>query len=163
MSLTWACDPGLSGAIAYTDGETIEVWEMPVIQVAGRREIIIPKLVSIFLQAERAKPHTGIRRLYLERVSARPGQGVVSMFRFGESYGIIRGVCAGRGIPVELVTPQAWKKAMKVPSGKDSGRFRAMEEFPMHTELFERKKDHGRADAALLALYGRRKEGNETH
>lgn len=153
---TWGCDPGLTGAVAATDGMNVAVWDMPVLQVKKKRELCIPELAGWLSRDRNALGILKPSRLYLERVAARPGQGVVSMFRFGESFGIIRGICGALSIPVELVTPSHWKRVMRVPSGKDGGRFRAMEEFPRDHELFKRKKDHGRADAALLALYAHR-------
>ena len=89
----------------------------------------------------------------IEQVGAMPGQGVTSMFRFGEAYGIIKGVLGGLRLPVELVTPSVWKRELKVQKGKESSRLRALELFPEQTDLFKLKKHHGRADAALIALY----------
>jgi crossover junction endodeoxyribonuclease RuvC len=82
------------------------------------------------------------------------GQGVSSVFSFGRSAGIIEGVLAAFDIPTTLVTPQAWQKAMAVRDGKDGSRERAMQLFPASAELFQRKKDDGRSDAALIAKYG---------
>ena len=82
-----------------------------------------------------------------------PGQGVTSMFSFGRSLGILEGTLAGLDIPYTLVTPQVWKKAMGANASKDGAREMAMRLWPSKSELFKRKKDDGRAEAALLALY----------
>jgi len=93
--------------------------------------------------------------VFVEQVSARPGQGVTSMFRFGESFGLVKGVCAGIGLPLTLVTPQEWRRGMRVPTGKDGSRQRILELQPELAKRFARKKDHGRADAMLIALHGK--------
>jgi crossover junction endodeoxyribonuclease RuvC len=82
-----------------------------------------------------------------------PGQGVSSVFSFGRTYGAIEGVVASLGIPMRRVVPQVWIKKMKVRNGKDGARAMAMELFPHSADKFARKKDHNRADAALLAYY----------
>ena len=83
-----------------------------------------------------------------------PGQGVSSMFAFGRNVGTIEGIMAGLVWPVCYVTPQAWQKAVSVRQGKDGSRLRAIELFPSYAQLFARKKDDGRSDAALIAWYG---------
>jgi crossover junction endodeoxyribonuclease RuvC len=146
-------DPGLSGAIAiyniYT--EELVVMDMPVVEMTRngkhKREVS-PALVADVIAGK------GAVRAYMERVSAMPGQGVSSMFSFGRSAGIVEGVLAAYEIPVTLVTPQAWMKAMAVRAGKDGSRERAMQLFPAYSTLFARKKDDGRSDAALIAKYG---------
>lgn len=142
-------DPGLSGAIVHLDPEAghIDIFDMPVLEVRKKREVS-PQLVADILSQF---PESTI---YLERVSARPGQGVSSMFNFGMSYGIIRGVAGGLKMKIELVTPQSWMGKMKVPSGKDASRQRAMDVFPSFSQSFARKKDDGRSDAALICMYG---------
>jgi len=146
-------DPGLSGAIAiyniYT--EELIVMDMPTVEMTRngkhKREVS-PALVADVIAGK------GAVRAYMERVSAMPGQGVSSMFSFGRSAGVVEGVLAAYEIPVTLVTPQAWMKAMGVRAGKDGSRERAMQLFPAYSTLFARKKDDGRSDAALIAKYG---------
>lgn len=146
-------DPGLSGAIAiyniYT--EELVVMDMPTVEMTRngkhKREVS-PALVADVIAGK------GAVRAYMERVSAMPGQGVSSMFSFGRSAGIVEGVLAAYEIPMTLVTPQAWMKAMAVRAGKDGSRERAMQLFPAYSTLFARKKDDGRSDAALIAKYG---------
>lgn len=88
-----------------------------------------------------------------EEVHAMPGQGVSSMFAFGEALGIIKGACAGLGLPLHLVAPQEWQRATRTRGGKDGARARASELYPTEAHLFARVKDDGRADAALIATY----------
>jgi crossover junction endodeoxyribonuclease RuvC len=89
----------------------------------------------------------------VEKVGAMPGQGVVSMWNFGRSAGIIEGVVAALRMSSTYVTPQTWTKAVGRAAGKDASRMRAMELFPTRADLFKRAKDDGRADAALIAYW----------
>ena len=148
-------DPGLNGAIAFFDTEKghLSVLDMPVLEVQRngktKKEISPHGLASILtLGACGWKPAA-----VLERVGAMPGQGVTSVFSFGRSVGLVEGVLAAYNIPVSIVTPQAWQKAAAVRGGKDGSRQRACELFPNYANLFARKKDDGRADAACMAWY----------
>jgi crossover junction endodeoxyribonuclease RuvC len=95
---------------------------------------------------------------FVEKVHSMPGQGVRSMFTMGVGYGAWLGLLAGLQIPTTLVMPQRWKKVMLADQGqdKDASRLRAIQLFPTEAEYFTRKKDDGRAEAALIAEYGRR-------
>jgi len=146
-------DPGLTGAIAKVSGEDIEVWDMPTLEVRKKR-FLNATLLAELLSSINWQQNPQKCEVLLERVSARPGQGVTSMFSFGTSYGIIQGIIATLGIPLTFVTPQEWRKKMGVPKGKDGSRQRILELRPDLASRFARKKDHGRADAVLLALYG---------
>jgi crossover junction endodeoxyribonuclease RuvC len=145
-------DPGLSGAFAFytPDEKHLEIVDMPVVEVTRngkvKREVSAP-LVSSVLGGR------GIEFAVIERVGAMPGQGVTSVFSFGKSVGIVEGVLAAKGIPTHPATPQAWQKMFNVRAGKDGSRECAMRMFPWCSEYFERKKDDGRSDAALMALY----------
>jgi crossover junction endodeoxyribonuclease RuvC len=146
-------DPGLSGAMAFLDTGTgmIAVEDMPTVEVKRNNKLkreVSPQLVAAII----IKRHVGAA--YLEKVNAMAGQGVSSVFSFGRSAGIMEGVLAAFDIPTTLVTPQTWQKAMGVRDGKDGSRERAMQLFPASAELFQRKKDDGRSDAALIAKYG---------
>jgi crossover junction endodeoxyribonuclease RuvC len=147
-------DVGLSGAIAMMRGETLTgIVDMPTVTLdrngKAKRQISIPELIEILnlFQPEEA---------FIERVFARSGQGVTSVFSFGRSLGAIEGVIAARSIKTTLVIPQVWQKDMGVLGGKDGARARAMELFPYNVDYFKRKKDDGRADAALIACWGLR-------
>ena len=146
-------DPGLSGALALynTSDQTVEVFDMPVLELVrnGKKKGEVSAQALANLLAGR-----GIKAAFLERVNAMPGQGVTSVFSFGRSTGIVEGILAAYDIPTTLVTPQAWQKAVGQRAGKDGSRERAMQLFPAQADLFQRKKDDGRSDAALIAYYG---------
>ena len=145
-------DPGLNGAIAYLDIDDghLSIVDMPTFEVKRNNKVkreVSPSGVAHELTV------AGVRGVVLERVGAMPGQGVTSVFSFGRSVGIIEGILAAYEMPVDIVTPQAWQKACGVRGGKDGSRLRACELFPNYATLFARKKDDGRADAALMAWY----------
>ncbi len=94
--------------------------------------------------------------VYVERVSAMAGQGVTSVFSFGRSFGMIEGILAALKMPVTFVAPATWTRAIGRSPGKDASRARAMELFPNYEYFFKRVKDDGRADAALIAHWGRK-------
>jgi len=144
-------DPGLSGAIALIaeHGDLVEVHDMPVVD----------GLVSSALLANLIRGR-GVDVAVVEQVSARPGQGVSSMFKFGRSLGVVEGVLSTLGVPVVYVTPGKWKKAMGLSSDKELSRRRAIDRWPDRAASFARKKDDGRAEAALLAEYHRTKGGS---
>ena len=146
-------DPGLHGALAFFDYEagTLVVNDMPTVTVerGGKSKgEVSPQLLAMVIR------QFDVRRAVVERVNARPGQGVTSMFSFGRSMGIVEGVLGGLNIPMSYVTPQAWRKAMQVREGKDGSRLRAMELFPAYADEFKLKKWDGRAEAALIAYCG---------
>lgn len=144
-----AIDPGIAGAIAVLGGdELVAVFDMPVMAGTGKRQQVnAAELVKIL------SPYIANSVAYLEQASAMPKQGVSSMFSFGCSYGIIQGVLAALSIPMVIVSPRKWKKqAGLIGKEKDAARALAQQLYPI-AEL-GRKKDIGRADAILIALYG---------
>lgn len=147
-------DPGARGAIAIVDRRSglVDAIDMPTVEVkigGAMKHRVSPEAIAAELRA-----YAPSAIAFIERVGAMPGQGVTSMFAFGEAYGLVRGVLAGMGIPCTTVTPAVWVKAMRVTQGKDGSRQRAMELYPSHAHLFKRVKDDGRADAALVAAWG---------
>jgi len=146
-------DPGLSGAIAFYDTVegAVEIADMPTVEISrngkNKREVSAVLLSNILTRHK-------VEAAFLERVNAMAGQGVTSVFSFGRSSGMVEGILAAYDIPTTLVTPQAWQKAVGQRAGKDGSRERAMQLFPAQAELFQRKKDDGRSDAALIAYYG---------
>jgi crossover junction endodeoxyribonuclease RuvC len=156
MKIFLGVDPGASGAIAVLqeDGVLLAVIDMPVVELKVGKAM--KRRVSPEILAHALSPYAGAVA-YLEQVSAMPGQGVSSMFAFGESYGIVKGVLAALGIGTHLVTPGAWKKAMGLNAGKDGSRARAIQMWPSHVGDFKRIKDDGRAEACLIAEFGRSK------
>ena len=144
----WGIDPGLNGAIALFDMMEghLEVHDMPVMEINKKRQVN-PQLLTNILEQHDAP-------VFIEQVGARPGQGVSSMFNFGKSFGICLGVSAGLKLQTTTVSPVTWQRACKVEKGKDGNRLRAVQTFPNFSNLFARKKDDGRADAALIAYWG---------
>jgi crossover junction endodeoxyribonuclease RuvC len=148
-------DPGASGAIAILDlrGGLVDTIDMPTVEVQigkAMKHRVSPELI-----AEELRMYAPFAVAFIEKVGAMPGQGVSSMFAFGEAYGLVRGVLAGMSVPCTFVVPSVWTKAMRVEGGKDGSRKRAMELFPEKAGLFRRVKDNGRADAALIAAWGK--------
>jgi hypothetical protein len=139
-----AIDPGLSGAAAWffpAHPELISAEDLPV---AGH-EI---DAAALRRRIDQMRPDVAI----IEQVAARPGQGVSSMFRFGQAYGTVIGVIAGAGIPLYRTSPSRWKKHYHLDSDKEAARALAIRLWPSSAH-FGLKKHHGRAEAALLARY----------
>jgi len=140
-------DPGLSGAIACYGPDGYRSEEMPVMRTGVKnKQCVNPLGVKDILLS------MGSGTVYLERVRSMPGQGVVSVFSFGDTFGCLRAVVAVLGYPIVQVTPQKWKKYYTLSSDKEQARARAIEMFPK--ENFNRKKDSDRAEALLIAYYG---------
>lgn len=142
-------DPGASGAVALIGDDVALVEDWPGDPVAAA-DLLRSWLVQY-----------NVKLCALERVASRPGQGVSSVFRFGENFGCWQGVLAALSIPYVMPTPQAWQKGLIVPSDGPDTKARALAVarrlFPS-TDL-SRKKDHGRADALLLAHHTRKVKG----
>jgi crossover junction endodeoxyribonuclease RuvC len=147
-----AFDPGLCAgwAVLNQRGDIVACFDMPIIGDGSQRRVDAANL------ADAIREHGPYAFAIVEQVSARPGQGVSSMFRFGQAYGTILGVIGALAIPVRHVSPARWKKALGLNSDGEASRARAIETWPNHAELFARKKDHNRAESALLGLYGLR-------
>lgn len=145
-------DPGLGGALAFiADDGVILVHDMPTIQAGKRRTIDRIELARLI---DAAGP---IEAAYVEKVGTRPGEGAVGAFSFGRGVGIIIGILTAHFIPVHEVTPASWKAkvGIKAGAGKDASRALAKEFWQRDAGLFARVKDDGRAEAALIAFYGR--------
>jgi hypothetical protein len=147
-------DIGATGAIAaLTDkGELIDVWDMPCLRDGprNRRTVNAPLLAEIIY-----KSHAD--RAFVERVGPRPMEGAVGAFAFGDAKGVCRGVLAAAAIPSIFITPVTWKRTVGIPPGKDMkdmARSNAINRWPGQAELFKRKMDDGRAEAALIGLAG---------
>ena len=149
-------DPGLSGAVAAVDsqGDLITIWYMPVVEMkvvsSMKKRICAQSLVS---ELHLFKNDDAFA--LIEQVNAMPGQGVTSMFNFGKSAGILEGIFAGMIFPYGHVIPGRWKKHHNLNASKDAARELAMRTWPAKADLFKRKKDDGRAEAALIALYSK--------
>jgi crossover junction endodeoxyribonuclease RuvC len=147
-------DPGATGALAMIDTDlgALVVIDMPSAVVRTSKTTQRRQVSESWLAAALATldPDTA----WIERVHALPKQGVTSSFNFGLSYGIARGVLAALAIPVTLVTPQEWKRHFRLGPDKNEARLIASRMFPANARDFTRVKDDGRAEAALLALFG---------
>ena len=150
-------DPGITGAIYFNTVEGKIVVDMPIMaKTSGKGNQINPyELTSLLIQPPIDRL-TGIKAAYLESVHAMPGQGVSSVFSFGKSVGTIEGVLAALNIPLVMVTPQRWKKNAKlIGKDKDAARTLAIQLYPELSDRLSRKKDIGRADAILIAEFGK--------
>lgn len=145
-------DPGISGALALLTalGE-LTVADLPTIEIerGGKAKRSIDAMALADMIRAMHPTHA-----IIERVGAMPGQGVASMFSFGRSVGQIEGIVATLAVPVSYVTPQTWRRSLSVPAGKDGSRLRASQLMPAYAERWRRSRDDGRAEAALIALYG---------
>lgn len=148
-------DPGLSGALALLRGdECIAIKDMPATDDGSKRAVNAALLADALVEFYGLAGHSRML-VVLERVSARPGQGVSSMFNFGRSFGMVEGVIGALELPVRHVTPAAWKrKARLIGKSKDESRRRALELFPEVSKALQRKKDCGRAEAILIGFFG---------
>jgi len=143
-SLFLGVDIGAQGAVAIitADGRLAEIHDMPVLRdgPANRRAVNGPLLSGFIFK--------------------RPGEGAVGAFAFGRSRGVVEGVLAAAGIPASFIAPASWKRTVGLSmASKDAARAEAIRRWPDHAELFARKKDDGRAEAALIAVAGLAKFG----
>ena len=148
-------DPGISGSICFfEDGKIIEVIEMPVMTEGkkNKKQVNGSQIYNEFLKRINRKDDE--IRVVIEQVSAMPGQGVTSMFNFGQSFGILKGICSAMQLPMFFVRPAKWKKYYNlINSQKDASRTRAIEIFPYFSTQLSKKKDSNKADAILIASF----------
>lgn len=146
-------DPGVSGAISILrDGKITMICDMPIMidGTKSKRQINAAELANILTRENISEQD----KIILESVSAMPGQGVTGMFSFGQSFGVIKGVCAALKLPVYLVRPVKWKKHFNLlNSEKDASRTKAIEIFPYFSSQLSKKKDSNKADAILIASF----------
>ncbi len=149
-------DPGISGSICFLeDGIIKDVVEMPTM-TEGKKNKKQVNGSQIFNEISfRIKTYEKKNiKVVIEQVSAMPGQGVTSMFNFGQSFGILKGICSAMQLPIYFVRPAKWKKYFNlINSEKDASRTRAIEIFPYFSSNLSKKKDSNKADAILLASY----------
>ena len=156
--MIFGIDPGVSGAISILeDKKVIDIFDMPTMidgkknkkQVNGAQlaNIIKEKTQSIGSSIEELA-------VVVEHVNAMPGQGVTSMFNFGQSFGVIKGVCSALNLPIYFVRPTKWKKYFNlIKTNKDASRTKVIEIYPEISSKLSRKKDSNKADAILIARY----------
>ena len=147
-------DPGLSGGIAILEDNIIKVlFDMPVMSDGKKNKRQLNSALLVKLIKDNIKD-TEDTVMVVEQVNAMPGQGVTSMFNFGQTFGAIKGICAALGLPIFLVRPAKWKKHFElINSSKDASRTKAIEMYPSISEQLSKKKDVNKSDAILIARY----------
>ena len=149
-------DPGITGSICFfEDGKIIDVVEMPNMAEGkkNKKQVNGAQIYhEIFLRIKSLKKEE--IKVVIEQVSAMPGQGVTSMFNFGQSFGILKGICSAMQLSMYFVRPAKWKKYFNlINSEKDASRTKAIEVFPYFAPQLLRKKDSNKADAILIASF----------
>ena len=149
-------DPGLSGGIAILDDLKIfDVYDMPVMSEGKKNKNQLNSAQLVNIIKKNIIP-SGDTFLIVEQVSAMPGQGVTSMFNFGQTFGSIKGICAALNLPIFFVRPAKWKKHFDlINSSKDASRTKVIENYPSISPRLSKKKDVNKADAILIARYFR--------
>ena len=156
-------DPGIKGAICILkDGEILDIFDMPIMPVGKKNKSqvngsqIYNEIKKIIVNEDKKDI-----KVVIEQVSAMPGQGVTSMFNFGQSFGVLKGLFSAMQIPMDFVSPIKWKKYFNlINSQKDSSRTKAIEFFPYISEKLSRKKDSNKADAILIASFYYQNQNN---
>ena len=146
-------DPGLNGAIVIMENnKVLSVFDMPVMSEGkkNKRQLNSAQLVRIIKENTLANDDINV---VVEQVNAMPGQGVTSMFNFGQTFGAIKGVCAALELPIFFVRPAKWKKHFElINASKDSSRTKVIEMYPTLSNDLA-KKDVNKSDAILIARY----------
>jgi len=149
-------DPGISGAICFFEnGEVKEIIEMPTMAEGkkNKRQINGSQTYNEISNRIKNIPKKDIF-VVIEQVSAMPGQGVTSMFNFGQSFGVLKGICSAMQLSTHFVRPAKWKKYFNlIKSEKDASRTKAIEIFPYISSNLSKKKDSNKADAILIASF----------
>ena len=149
-------DPGITGSICFfEDGKIIDVVEMPNM-AEGKKNKRQVNGAQIYHEISKRIKNLEKKdiKVVIEQVAAMPGQGVTSMFNFGQSFGVLKGICAAMQIPMYFVRPAKWKKYFNlINSEKDASRTKAIEIFPHFSTQLSRKKDSNKADAILISSF----------
>ena len=146
-------DPGIHGGLSIVDvsglvPQLVDAIDIPVTGVGAKERVDVQSVRDWIAQ-------TAPQHAYIERAQAMPKQGASSGFKYGRAVGAIEAVVACCAIPLTIVEPSMWKKFHQLRGGdKESGRQRALQLFPAAHALLAHKKDHGRAEAALIACFG---------
>ena len=147
-------DPGINGAISIIENKKIlEVYDTPTMidGKKNKRQINSAQVTNIIKERLNTDKEVVV---VVEHVNAMPGQGVTSMFNFGQSFGVIKGICAALNLPIYFIRPTKWKKHFNlIKTTKDASRTKVIEAYPEISSKLHRKKDSNRADAILIALY----------
>jgi crossover junction endodeoxyribonuclease RuvC len=149
-------DPGISGSICFfEDGKILDVVEMPTMTEGkkNKKQVNGSQIYNEISKRIKDLDKKNIK-VIIEQVSAMPGQGVTSMFNFGQSFGILKGMCSAMKLPMYFVRPAKWKKYFNlINSEKDASRTKAIEIFPYFSSNLSKKKDSNKADAILIASF----------
>jgi len=152
--IIFGIDPGVSGAISVLENKKIiEVYEMPTMidGKKNKKQVNGSQVANII--KERLNGDNEII-VVVEHVNAMPGQGVTSMFNFGQSFGVIKGICSALSLPIYFVRPSKWKRHFNlIKTNKDASRTKVIETYPEISSKLYRKKDSNKADAILIARY----------
>jgi len=147
-------DPGINGALAVIeDKKLVEVIDLPTMSEGkkNKRQINSAQLAKLINAHKKANKDICI---IVEQVNAMPGQGVTSMFNFGQTFGVIKGITATLEIPIFFVRPSKWKKHFElINASKDASRTKVIEMYPTFSDQLSKKKDVNKADATLIARY----------
>jgi len=154
--IIFGIDPGVSGAISVMENKKVlEVFDMPTMidGKKNKKQVNGSQVTNII--KERLNLNTDQEIIVVvEHVNAMPGQGVTSMFNFGQSFGVIKGICSALSIPIYFVRPTKWKKHFNlIKTNKDASRTKVIEVYPEISSKLSRKKDSNKADAILIARY----------
>tara|TARA_B100001057_G_scaffold303674_1_gene303858 strand:- start:722 stop:1216 length:495 start_codon:yes stop_codon:yes gene_type:complete len=149
-------DPGISGSVCFFEnGKILEVIEMPTMidGKKNKKQVNGSQLYNEIIERIEKIDKKNIK-VVIEQVSAMPGQGVTSMFNFGQSFGILKGICSAMQLPMYFIRPAKWKKYFNlINSEKDASRTRAIQIFPYFSAQLAKKKDANKADAILIASF----------
>jgi crossover junction endodeoxyribonuclease RuvC len=147
-------DPGLSGAIAILENnKVINIFDIPVMTEGKKNKRQLNSALLVNMIKDNVNLHEEVL-VVVEQVNAMPGQGVTSMFNFGQTFGAIKGICAALELPIFFVRPSKWKKHFElINSSKDSSRTKAIEMYPKLSHQLSKKKDVNKSDAILIARF----------
>ena len=149
-------DPGITGSICFfEDGKVLEVLDMPNMAEGkkNKRQVNGAQIYNEIFNRTKNYSKKNIK-VIIENVSAMPGQGVTSMFNFGQSFGVLKGICSAMQLSMYFVRPAKWKKYFNlINTEKDASRTKVIEIFPYISQQLSRKKDSNKADAILIASF----------
>ena len=147
-------DPGLSGAIAVLkNNNVLNIFDIPVMSEGKKNKRQLNSALLVNLLKENINKEEEVA-VVVEQVNAMPGQGVTSMFNFGQTFGALKGICAALELPIFFVRPSKWKKHFElINSSKDASRTKAIEMYPKLSNQLSKKKDVNKSDAILIARF----------
>ena len=149
-------DPGITGSICFfEDGKVLEVLDMPNMAEGkkNKRQVNGAQIYNEIFNRTKNYSKKNIK-VIIENVSAMPGQGVTRMFNFGQSFGVLKGICSAMQLSMYFVRPAKWKKYFNlINTEKDASRTKVIEIFPYISQQLSRKKDSNKADAILIASF----------